>query len=164
MSQIFGPVLTVLMCSPVPHVSDIWSSSHVFPCSPCLRYLVQFSSVPLFPMSQIFGPVLMCSPVPHVSDIWSSSDCSHVFPMSQIFGPVLMCSPVPHVSDIWSSSQVSPCSPCLRYLVQFSCVPLFPMSQIFGPVLTVLTFRTPKEAIALANNTRYGLGESPANT
>ena len=35
-----------------------------------------------------------------------------------------------------------------------------PSPQIFGPVLTVLTFRTPKEAIALANNTRYGLGES----
>lgn len=32
--------------------------------------------------------------------------------------------------------------------------------QIFGPVLTVLTFRTPKEAIALANNTVFGLGAS----
>lgn len=32
--------------------------------------------------------------------------------------------------------------------------------QIFGPVLTVLSFRTPKEAIALANNTRYGLASS----
>lgn len=32
--------------------------------------------------------------------------------------------------------------------------------EIFGPVLTVMTFRTPKEAIALANNTRYGLGSS----
>lgn len=32
--------------------------------------------------------------------------------------------------------------------------------EVFGPVLTVLTFRTPKEAIALANNTRYGLGSS----
>lgn len=31
---------------------------------------------------------------------------------------------------------------------------------MFGPVLTVLTFRTPKEAIALANNTRYGLAAS----
>ena len=31
---------------------------------------------------------------------------------------------------------------------------------MFGPVLTVLTFRTPKEAISLANNTRYGLGAS----
>lgn len=32
--------------------------------------------------------------------------------------------------------------------------------QIFGPVLTVLTFRTPKEAIALANNTKFGLAAS----
>ena len=32
--------------------------------------------------------------------------------------------------------------------------------QVFGPVLTVLTFRTAKEGIALANNTNYGLGGS----
>lgn len=32
--------------------------------------------------------------------------------------------------------------------------------EIFGPVLVSLTFRTPKEAIALANNTRYGLAAS----
>ncbi|GHF30428.1 aldehyde dehydrogenase [Kordiimonas sediminis] len=29
--------------------------------------------------------------------------------------------------------------------------------EIFGPVLTVMTFRTQKEAVELANNTRYGL-------
>ncbi len=32
--------------------------------------------------------------------------------------------------------------------------------EIFGPVLTVTTFRTPDEAIELANNTRYGLAAS----
>ncbi|MBT4059875.1 MAG: aldehyde dehydrogenase family protein [Euryarchaeota archaeon] len=32
--------------------------------------------------------------------------------------------------------------------------------EIFGPVLVSLTFRTHKEAIALANNTRYGLAGS----
>ena len=32
--------------------------------------------------------------------------------------------------------------------------------EIFGPVLVSLTFRTPEEAIALANNTRYGLAAS----
>ena len=32
--------------------------------------------------------------------------------------------------------------------------------EIFGPVLVSLTFRTPDEAIALANNTRYGLAAS----
>ena len=34
------------------------------------------------------------------------------------------------------------------------------MHPLDGPVLTVLTFRTAKEAIALANNTRFGLGAS----
>jgi aldehyde dehydrogenase (NAD+) len=32
--------------------------------------------------------------------------------------------------------------------------------EIFGPVLVSVTFRTPEEAIALANNTRYGLAAS----
>jgi len=32
--------------------------------------------------------------------------------------------------------------------------------EIFGPVLVAMTFRTPKEAIQLANNTRYGLAAS----
>ena len=29
--------------------------------------------------------------------------------------------------------------------------------EIFGPVLVATTFRTPEEAVSLANNTRYGL-------
>jgi aldehyde dehydrogenase (NAD+) len=32
--------------------------------------------------------------------------------------------------------------------------------EIFGPVVVFMTFRTPSEAIALANNTRYGLAAS----
>ncbi len=32
--------------------------------------------------------------------------------------------------------------------------------EIFGPVLVAMTFRTPREAIELANNTRYGLAAS----
>ena len=32
--------------------------------------------------------------------------------------------------------------------------------EIFGPVLTCLTFRTPSEAVAIANNTPYGLAAS----
>ncbi|MDU8944548.1 aldehyde dehydrogenase family protein [Ovoidimarina sediminis] len=32
--------------------------------------------------------------------------------------------------------------------------------EIFGPVLVGMTFRTPEEAVALANNTRYGLAAS----
>ena len=31
---------------------------------------------------------------------------------------------------------------------------------MIGPVLAVMTFRTAKEAISLANNTLYGLGAS----
>src|SRR5207237_8639958 len=30
-------------------------------------------------------------------------------------------------------------------------------TEIFGPVLAAMTFRTPAEAVALANNTAYGL-------
>jgi len=33
-------------------------------------------------------------------------------------------------------------------------------NEIFGPVLVATTFRTPTEAVALANNTRYGLAAS----
>ncbi|MDQ3388098.1 MAG: aldehyde dehydrogenase family protein [Gemmatimonadota bacterium] len=32
--------------------------------------------------------------------------------------------------------------------------------EIFGPVVVLMTFRTPSEAVALANNTRYGLAAS----
>ena len=32
--------------------------------------------------------------------------------------------------------------------------------EIFGPVLSAMTFRTHKEAVKLANNTRYGLASS----
>ncbi len=32
--------------------------------------------------------------------------------------------------------------------------------EIFGPVVVAMTFRTPSEAVALANNTRYGLAAS----
>ena len=37
---------------------------------------------------------------------------------------------------------------------------LLAREEIFGPVLVAMTFRTPDEAIALANNTRYGLAAS----
>jgi aldehyde dehydrogenase (NAD+) len=33
-------------------------------------------------------------------------------------------------------------------------------TEIFGPIATTLTFRTPPEAVALANDTRYGLAAS----
>jgi aldehyde dehydrogenase (NAD+) len=34
------------------------------------------------------------------------------------------------------------------------------VEEIFGPVATLTTFRTPQDAVALANNTRYGLAAS----
>ena len=37
---------------------------------------------------------------------------------------------------------------------------LLAREEIFGPVLVTMTFRTPDEAVALANNTRYGLAAS----
>ena len=37
---------------------------------------------------------------------------------------------------------------------------LLAREEIFGPVLVAMTFRTPDEAVALANNSRYGLSAS----
>lgn len=47
------------------------------------------------------------------------------------------------------------CRPCFFSGVQPSHV--VAREEIFGPVLSVMTFRTPEEAIARANNTPYGL-------
>ncbi len=43
--------------------------------------------------------------------------------------------------------EVSPANPCVS-------------EEIFGPVAVMMTFRTPDEAVELANNTRYGLAAS----
>jgi len=47
------------------------------------------------------------------------------------------------------------CKPCYFTNVQPSHV--IARDEIFGPVLSIMTFRTPKEAIKRANNTPYGL-------
>ena len=44
-------------------------------------------------------------------------------------------------------TNVQPASTCARV-------------EIFGPVLVAMSFRTPEEAVALANNTEYGLAAS----
>jgi aldehyde dehydrogenase (NAD+) len=38
--------------------------------------------------------------------------------------------------------------------------PTIAQVEIFGPVVVLMTFRTPVEAVELANNTRYGLAAS----
>lgn len=45
-------------------------------------------------------------------------------------------------------------------ITNVSSVSTIVQEEVFGPVLTVQSFRTAKEAIKLANNTRYGLGAS----
>ena len=47
------------------------------------------------------------------------------------------------------------CAPCFFTDVQPSHT--IAREEIFGPVLSVMTFRTPEEAISRANNTPYGL-------
>ena len=82
--------------------------------------------------------------------VMPSSGC--FYPPTLITGvqPVSRC--VQEEVPLFSSSQ--------HFSTSLSLSLSLSLFQIFGPVLTVLTFRTPKEAIALANNTRYGLGES----
>lgn len=47
------------------------------------------------------------------------------------------------------------CRPCFFHGVQPSQT--IAREEIFGPVLSIMSFRTPDEAISRANNTRYGL-------
>ncbi len=48
----------------------------------------------------------------------------------------------------------------MHYTLGVSTASRVVMEEIFGPVLVALPFRTAKEAIALANNTMYGLAGS----
>ena len=56
--------------------------------------------------------------------------------------------PLPSKGDIYTPTLITNVSP-VSTVVQ---------NEIFGPVLVALSFRTPDEAVALANNSRYGLG------
>ena len=47
-----------------------------------------------------------------------------------------------------------------RFFTNVTPASLIAQVEIFGPVLTSLTFRTPSEAVSLANNTPYGLAAS----
>ena len=66
-------------------------------------------------------------------------------------------------ATIWQPSWACPTEGC--FYPPTLCTEVAPAStiaqvEIFGPVLVALTFRTPAEAVALANNTRYGLAAS----
>jgi aldehyde dehydrogenase (NAD+) len=66
-------------------------------------------------------------------------------------------------ADFWQPSWACPTEGCFYPPTLFTNVhPSSSIAQveIFGPVLVAMTFRTPLEAIALANNTQYGLAAS----
>jgi aldehyde dehydrogenase (NAD+) len=66
-------------------------------------------------------------------------------------------------ADIFQPS--TPCPTDGYYFPPTLCMNVAPAStiaqeEIFGPILAAMTFRTPEEAVKLANNTRYGLAAS----
>ena len=66
-------------------------------------------------------------------------------------------------SSLWQSSNACPTNgyfypPSLFTNVSPSS--MIAQSEIFGPVVVMMSFRTPEEAVALANNTVYGLASS----
>ncbi|RIH85962.1 aldehyde dehydrogenase family protein [Calidithermus roseus] len=66
-------------------------------------------------------------------------------------------------AELWQPSWAVPAEGCFYPPTLFTNVaPASTIAQeeIFGPVLAAMTFRTPEEAVRLANNTRYGLAAS----
>jgi aldehyde dehydrogenase (NAD+) len=66
-------------------------------------------------------------------------------------------------ATVWQPSWSCPTEGCFYPPTLFTNVsPATTIAQveIFGPVLVSMSFRTPAEAVALANNTRYGLAAS----
>jgi aldehyde dehydrogenase (NAD+) len=64
-----------------------------------------------------------------------------------------------HSGDVFSPSQI-PQDGCFyppTLITGLSPADSLMQEEIFGPVLVSTTFRTPDEAVAIANNTRYGL-------
>ncbi|MBM3907388.1 MAG: aldehyde dehydrogenase family protein [Gemmatimonadetes bacterium] len=66
-------------------------------------------------------------------------------------------------ASVWQPSRPVPSHG--SYYPPTLCTDVFPSStiaqeEVFGPVLVAMTFRTPDEAVALANNTPYGLAAS----
>jgi aldehyde dehydrogenase (NAD+) len=66
-------------------------------------------------------------------------------------------------AEMWQPTWACPQEGCFYPPTLFTNVqPSSSIAQveIFGPVLVAMTFRTPSEAVALANNTQYGLAAS----
>ncbi|HEX7979638.1 MAG TPA: aldehyde dehydrogenase family protein [Gemmatimonadaceae bacterium] len=66
-------------------------------------------------------------------------------------------------AEMWQPSWACPQEGCFYPPTLFTNVQpssMIAQVEIFGPVLVTMTFRTPSEAVALANNTPYGLAAS----
>ncbi len=66
-------------------------------------------------------------------------------------------------AQLWQPSWQLPSEGCFYPPTLFTNVApasLIAQEEIFGPVLVAMSFRTPEEAVKLANNTRYGLAAS----
>ena len=66
-------------------------------------------------------------------------------------------------AEMWQPSWACPQEGCFYPPTLFTNVQpssMIAQVEIFGPVLVAMTFRTPSEAVALANNTQYGLAAS----
>jgi aldehyde dehydrogenase (NAD+) len=66
-------------------------------------------------------------------------------------------------ATLWQPSWACPTEGCYFPPTLFTDVApaaTIAQAEIFGPVLVAMTFRSPSEAVALANNTRYGLAAS----
>src|SRR5207302_7890120 len=66
-------------------------------------------------------------------------------------------------ATLWQPSWACPTEGCFfppTLFTNVSPAATIAQTEIFGPVLVTMTFRTPAEAVALANNTRYGLAAS----
>jgi aldehyde dehydrogenase (NAD+) len=66
-------------------------------------------------------------------------------------------------ADLWQPSWACPTEGCFfppTLFTNVSPAAAIAQEEIFGPVLVSMTFRTPAEAVELANNTRYGLAAS----
>jgi aldehyde dehydrogenase (NAD+) len=68
-----------------------------------------------------------------------------------------------HEGEIYQASCDLPEQGCYyppTLITELSPAATLMQEEIFGPILVSTTFRTPSEAVALANNTRYGLAAS----